>query len=65
MTKVVRRFLYKNIDKIDVTFDFNEHILPILLINFINVSVKAIKYKEYLNSDFSKTVCLIWLKFEN
>ena len=26
---------------------------------------KTIKYKEFFNNNISKTVCLIWLKFEN
>ena len=44
---------------------FNEHILPIFLINFINTLAKTIKYKESFNSNFSKTVSPIWLKFES
>ena len=46
--------------------NINEHILPISLINFINIIGKNNnKYKESLNGSFSKTVCPIWLKFEN
>ena len=42
----------------------NEHILPIFLINFINILAKTIRYKESFNNSISKTLCLIWLKFE-
>ena len=35
------------------------------LIKFINILAKAMKYKESLNSNFSKTICPIWLTFDN
>ena len=53
-----------NIGKILPKININEHILPIFLINFINILAKTIKYKESFNSNISKTVCPIWLKFE-
>ena len=36
--------------------NINEHILPIFLINFINILAKTIKYKESFNGNFSKNV---------
>ena len=42
----------------------NEHICQFLLINFVNIMAKTIKYQESLNSNSSKTVCPIWLKFK-
>ena len=36
--------------------NINEHILPFFLINFINILVKTIKYKESFNSNFSKNL---------
>ena len=54
----------QNIGKILAKININEHILPIFIIKFINVLAKTIKYKESLNINYSKTLCLIWLKFE-
>ena len=59
------KFYSQNIGKILAKININEHILPIFLIKFINILAKTIKYKESLNINFSKTVCPIWLKFEN
>ena len=61
MMKVVWRFSHKILAKINI----NKHILPILLINFINILAKTIKYNYFRILSFSKTVCMIWLKFEN
>ena len=47
-----------NIGKILPKININEHILPIFLINFINILAKTIKYKESFNGNISKTVCL-------
>ena len=53
-----------NIGKILAKINIYDDILQIFLINFINILAKTIKYKESFNSNFSKTVCPIWLKFE-
>ena len=37
--------------------DIHEYILPIFLINLINVLAKTIEYKETFNGHISKTVC--------
>ena len=43
--------------------NINVHILPIFLINFINILAKTIEYKKSFKGNFSKTLCPIWLKF--
>ena len=42
-----------NIGKILAKININEHILPIFLINVINILAKTIKYKESFNGNFS------------
>ena len=53
----------QNVRKILAKININEHILQIFLIKLINILAKTVKYKES-NINFSKTICLIWLKFE-
>ena len=48
-----------NVGKILATININDHILPISLINFINILAKTLKYKESFKGNFSKTVCPI------
>ena len=52
----------QNIGKILPKINIHGCIFPILLINFINIWAKTMKYKESLNINFSKTVYPIWLK---
>ena len=44
--------------------NISEHILPIFLINFINILAKTIKYKESFNGNFSKTLCPIFAEIQ-
>ena len=51
-----------NIGKILPKININEHILPISLINFINILANTIWYKETKNKHILKTVCPISFK---
>ena len=42
----------------------SEHILPIFIINFINILAKTKKYKESFNGNFSKTLCTIFVEIQ-
>ena len=46
----------QDIGKILAKINIHEHILLIFLINFINILAKTVRYKESLNTNFSKTV---------
>ena len=52
--KVAWRFIHEQFGKILAKININEHILPIFLINFINLLAKTKKYKESFNNHFSK-----------
>ena len=51
-----------NIGKILAKMNIHDHILPIFLINFINILANTIQYKENKNKCIPKTVCPISFK---